>query len=54
MAPACSGSALCGISKERLGALIAAIGGLVSDRSAKRPTRSKPSTELALARPTTC
>ncbi|MFI5831433.1 transposase family protein [Streptomyces sp. NPDC051578] len=31
-----------------------AIAALVSDRSARRPTRRKPSTELVLARPTSC
>ncbi|MFF0413451.1 transposase family protein [Kitasatospora sp. NPDC004745] len=31
-----------------------AVAGLVSDRAARRPTRRKPSTELALARPTAC
>jgi hypothetical protein len=39
--------------RDDLPEVIAAIGSLVSDRSAKRPTRSKPSTELALIRPTT-
>jgi hypothetical protein len=34
--------------------VIAAIGALVSDRAAKRPTRRKPSTELVLAGPTDC
>jgi hypothetical protein len=40
--------------REDLPAVIAAIGALVSDRSAKRPTRSKPSTELVLARSGSC
>ncbi|MGW1053184.1 hypothetical protein [Streptomyces sp. NPDC002521] len=31
-----------------------AIAGLVSDRSARRATRHKPSTELVLARPADC
>jgi len=34
--------------------VIAAIGALVSDRAALRPTRHRPSTELVLARPTAC
>lgn len=34
--------------------VIAAIGALVSDRSATRPTRAKPGTDLVLARRTTC
>lgn len=40
--------------RDDLPEVIAAIGALVSDRSAKRPTRSKPSTELVLAHPTAC
>jgi hypothetical protein len=40
--------------RDDLPEVIAAIGALVSDRSAKRPTRPKPSAELVLARPTTC
>jgi len=40
--------------RDDLPEVLAAIGALVSDRSAKRPTRSKPSTELVLARHTAC
>ena len=40
--------------RDDLPEVIAAIGGLVSDRSAKRPTRRKPSTALVLARSTAC
>jgi hypothetical protein len=40
--------------RDDLPEVIAAIGALVSDRSAKRPTRSKPSKELVLARPGPC
>jgi DDE superfamily endonuclease len=34
--------------------VVAAIGALVSDRAARRPTRRKPGTELVLASPTAC
>jgi hypothetical protein len=40
--------------RDDLPEVIAAVGALVSDRAAKRPTRSKPSTELVLASPTAC
>ena len=40
--------------RDDLPEVITAIGALVSDRAAKRPTRRKPSTELVLARPTAC
>jgi len=40
--------------RDDLPEVITAIGTLVSDRSAKRPTRRKPSTELVLANPTAC
>jgi len=40
--------------RDDLPEVIAAIGALVSDRSAQRPTRRKPSTELIPARPTAC
>jgi hypothetical protein len=41
-------------NRDKLPEVIAAIGALVSDRSAQRPTRRKPSTALLLARPTAC
>lgn len=41
-------------NRDDLPEVIAAIGALVSDRSAKRPTRNKPSTELVLVRHTAC
>jgi hypothetical protein len=40
--------------RDALPEVIAAIGALVSDRAARRPTRRKPSTELVLADPTAC
>ena len=40
--------------RDDLPEVIAAIGALVSDRSAQRPTHSKPSTELVLVRTTAC
>ena len=40
--------------RDDLPEVIAAIGALVSDRSAKRPTRRKPSTELVLVGTTAC
>lgn len=40
--------------RDDLPEVIAAIGALVSDRSATRPTRRKPSTELALVSTTAC
>ena len=40
--------------RDDLPEVIAAIGALVSDRAALRPTRHRPSTELVLARPTAC
>lgn len=41
-------------NRDDLPEVIAAIGALVSDRSAKRPTRSKPGTELVPTRHTAC
>lgn len=41
-------------NREDLPEVIAAIGALVSDRSATRPTRRKPSTDLVLAHPRAC
>ncbi|MFC9621294.1 hypothetical protein ACFTXM_15310 [Streptomyces sp. NPDC056930] len=40
--------------RDDLPEVITAIGALVSDRSAKRPTRSRPSVELDLVRETAC
>jgi len=40
--------------RDDLAEVIAAIGALVSDRSAKRPTRSRPNVELDLVRATAC
>jgi hypothetical protein len=40
--------------RDDLPEVIAAIGALVSDRAARRPTRRKPSAELVLADPTAC
>ena len=40
--------------RDDLPEVIAAIGALVSDRTARRPTRRKPSAELVLADPTAC
>lgn len=40
--------------RDDLPEVIAAVGALVSDRAAKRPTRSKPSTELVFAGATAC
>lgn len=40
--------------RDHLPEVIAAIGSLVSDRAAKRPTRPKPSTELVPVRTTAC